>query len=290
MRILLLGGSGQLGKSLNSSSPKTHRVYSPSHARLDVLDRCALLDVVQWYNPKVIINATAYTDVDAATINVHKCYNLNEMVPTSCAIAAKKYKARLIHISSDFVFNGNKITPYTINDKCDPISVYGMSKMMGERPLYTYDNSLTIRTSWLYSIYGTNFVKTMLRVMRERNSVQVVDDQIGTPTYAAGLANIIWRSLNVEGFSGTQHWSDSGSTSRYGFAVAIYEEARELGMVGEVDIIPVKSTNFSQMSKRPAYSVLDCSNSYNIFGEAPHWRIALRSMLKSLKAIEDTVS
>ena len=190
-----------------------------------------------------------------------------------------------MHISTDFIFSGEQYTPYRPDDRPDPQSVYGKSKLEGELAVKkTLDNkALIIRTAWLYSSHGNNFVKTMLNLMKGHNPINVIDEQIGTPTWAYGLADIIWLAVKKE-LTGTFHYTDAGVASWYDFAVAIQEEGLSSGILTSANqISPVPTSKFPTPAKRPMYSVLDKQSMWQATGINPeHWRVQLRKMLKEL--------
>jgi len=205
--------------------------------------------------------------------------------PENLAVAAAEAGARLIHISTDFVFDGNLCRALKPDDRPNPLSVYGSSKLAGEqRVLAALPDSLVIRTAWLYSSFGNNFVKTMLRLMNERDNLGVVVDQIGTPTWAGSLAEVIVKAVSSEA-RGLLHWSDAGVASWYDFAAAIYEEGRRLGLVRkETAIRPITTAEYPLPAVRPAFSVLDKSLTYSTLAVAPvHWRTNLIRCLEEIK-------
>ena len=189
----------------------------------------------------------------------------------------------MVYISTDFVFNGQNFKPYLPDDTLDPKSVYGKSKLKGEQAVRKIlgDKALIIRTAWLYSVHGNNFVKTMLKLMKEKSSLNVIDEQIGTPTWAKGLAQAIWTALE-KNLTGTFHWTDAGVASWYDFATAIQEEGLEAGLINSaIPILPVGTGQYPTPAKRPMYSVLDKTSFWHFTNIKPvHWRVQLRSMLK----------
>jgi dTDP-4-dehydrorhamnose reductase len=236
--------------------------------------------------PDVVINASAYTAVDRAEEEVDLAFRVNATGPKNLALAARKAGSRLIHVSTDYVFDGTACTPYPPQAPCSPLGVYGKSKRQGEiNVLEVIDEPLIIRTSWLYSQYGNNFVLTMLRLMNERDELKVVADQIGAPTWASTLAAAIWAAVGKRHLKGIYHWSDAGVASWYDFAVAIQEEAFSQGkLTSLIPIHPIRTDQFPTPVTRPAYSVLDSTASWSDFDTEPmHWRAALRQMFAFLK-------
>ncbi|MCK5425814.1 MAG: dTDP-4-dehydrorhamnose reductase [Emcibacter sp.] len=291
MKVLITGAGGQLGQDLSDTVPEAIDMRGCARVDLDITDPKAIADIVNEYQPDVIINAAAYTAVDKAEGEQELAFAINRDAVENLALAAKAVGARLIHISTDFIFNGQSSEPYKIDAPTDPLGVYGASKLAGEMILrQTLPNDHTIiRTSWVYSIYGNNFVKTMLRLMQGGKDLSVVSDQIGSPTWAKGLARAIWTIVGREDIRGTFHWSDDGVASWYDFAVAIYEEGRKLGMIGQQSAVnPIPSSEYPTPAKRPNYSLLDKTSSWATMGmKAPHWRENLILMLTELDERKD---
>jgi len=288
MKVLVAGRSGQLGQELVIRSPQGWQITALGSGEMDIRNRLAVSGVIEELQPDLIINAAAYTAVDQAESEPDVAYALNGHGVAHLAEAAKSVAAKFIHISTDFVFDGRNFTPYLISDRPNPISVYGASKLEGERLAAAFcgADALIIRTSWLYGAHGKNFVTTMLKLMAERDELRVVADQIGTPTWTGGLADAIYRFAGLE-VSGVQHWSDSGVASWYDFAIAIQEEALAMGVLDRlIPVLPIRSEEYPTPARRPAYSVLDKSETWQLFGEhAPHWRVNLRKMLSELKEL-----
>ena len=203
--------------------------------------------------PDFIINAAAYTAVDLAEKESQTAFKINHEAVADIAQYADQNNIRMVHISTDYVFNGKNHKPWTVNDNPCPESVYGKSKLKGEIAVQEIlkGKALIIRTAWLYSSYGKNFVKTMLKLMKEKNSLNIVDDQIGTPTWAYGLSKVIWKFVDKK-ISGVFHWTDAGVASWYDFAVAIQKEALALGLISKnIPLLPVPSKQFFTPAKRP---------------------------------------
>lgn len=285
LKVVITGAGGQLGRELCLNPPVGAIIHAFSAKEFDIVDRQAVGTIIESLNPDLIINAAAYTDVDKAESEPATVHRVNCEGAGFLAEAARKTGARLIHVSTDFVFDGRSSVPYRPTDKANPLGVYGASKLAGEEHVFALlPDALIIRTSWLYSVHGRNFVKTMLRLMAERREVAVVADQIGTPTWAKELAAGIWRSVAV-GLAGKQHWTDSGVASWYDFAVAIQEEALELGLLArEVSIRPIRTKDYPTPAQRPPYSVLDREEMLEALDYTPpHWRANLRKMLRDFK-------
>ena len=284
-RILVTGSGGQLGYELLKRVPEWCDCLGVDLPDFDLADRDGCHRLVSEFRPGMIINAAAYTAVDRAESEPGAARKVNALGAGNIAAAARSAGSGLIHISTDFVFDGRSFRPYTPNDAANPLSVYGKTKLEGEREVFNENpGSSVVRTSWLYSSHGGNFVKTMLRLMSAREELTVVSDQVGIPTWAGGLAEALWRMIEKSGLAGVYHWSDLGIASWYDFAVAIEEEARELGLVkGGARIIPVGGGSYPAEAERPFYSVMDTSLLRNALGLAgEHWRVNLRKMLREL--------
>ena len=282
MKALIIGGKGQLGTTLTQTVPQSIACRSLDLPEIDITDANAVEAVVTDEKPDVIINASAYTAVDRAEEEVDLAFAVNATGPKNIARAARQTGARLIHVSTDYVFDGTACSPYPPEAPCSPLGVYGKSKRQGEiAVLDVIDDPVIIRTSWLYSRYGNNFVLTMLRFMNDRDELRVVADQVGAPTWASTLAAAIWAAVGKENLKGIFHWSDAGVTSWYDFAVAIQEEALARGMVNRsIPIHPITTADYPTLTTRPPYSVLNCTASWRDFDVAPlQWRVALRQML-----------
>ncbi len=282
MKVLLTGAGGQLGRALQASRPDDIELLALSSQALDIRQAGAIEQVVEQAGPALIINAAAYTAVDKAEQERALAYAVNAEGPGHLAAAASRCGARLIHVSTDFVFNGEQSHPYAPSDKPDPVSVYGASKLAGEqRVLQTCPSALIFRTAWVYARYGRNFVKTMLRLMDEKDQLGIVADQVGTPTWATTLANVIWQAANQTDMNGVYHCTDAGVASWYDFATAIQEEALARGLLKKaIPLRPIATRDYPTPAKRPAYSVLDSRATWARLDETPsHWRHALRCML-----------
>lgn len=284
-RVLITGGEGQLGFELERTVPDWARVRVAGRAALDVTDPQAVEAEVADYGPQLIINAAGYTAVDRAESASDAAFAVNRDGVANLARAAAGVNARLIHVSTDFVFDGTQGRSYQPDDVPNPLSVYGASKYAGEQAAFSLleDQALVVRTAWVYSHHGQNFVKTMLRLFGERDQLRVVCDQIGTPTWANGLARALWNAAEL-GLSGIHHWTDAGVASWYDFAVAIRDEALVLGLIDRsVPIEPIAAVEYPTPAKRPSFSVLDKTSTWQALGyKAEHWRESLRKMLLEL--------
>lgn len=286
MKVLVTGAGGQLGYELQRSVPADMALSLSDRQGLDLCDETRVLSVLQQQAPDVLINAAAYTAVDKAESEPELAAAVNSEGAANLARACRAQGVRLIHISTDFVFDGLQSSPYTPEADPNPQGVYGKTKWEGERQVQAIlEEAVIIRTAWLYSSHGQNFVKTMLRLMGERDALGVVADQVGTPTWAATLAEAIWALIRRPSLKGIYHWSDAGVASWYDFAVAIQEEALALGLLERaIAIRPLRSEDYPTPAARPPYSVLDKTRSWQDFElEGRHWREGLREMLKRLK-------
>lgn len=284
--VLVTGAAGQLGYELARTVPRGVTVQMLARAELDLQDIAAVSRVIDAYRPSVIINAAAYTAVDRAESEPHLAKAVNVTGVRALADAAARCDARVIHISTDFVFGAGAGRPWRTGDDTAPHSVYGRTKRDGERVLCDTlgSRALVIRTAWLYSAHGANFVKTMLRLMREEEPVRVVADQVGTPTWARTLATTIWAAVARPEVAGTLHWTDAGVASWYDLAVAVSEDALTAGLLPHaVPVLPIATADYPTPATRPVYSVLDTSATQDALDVHPiHWRTALRFMLSEL--------
>ena len=287
MKTLVIGGTGQLGQALGATVPAEFDLVAVDRAELDISDADQVSKVSREVRPAVIINAAAYTAVDEAESHEELAHAVNAVGPRNVAGAAMDVGARLIHVSTDFVFDGEAVEPYRPDSATHPLNSYGRSKFDGEQAVLKAmpGTAAVIRTAWLYSSTGANFVTTMLRLMRERDEVNVVADQRGTPTWANSLAEAVWALVDVREFHGIYHWTDAGECTWHEFAVAIQEEAISLGLLDRpIPIHPITTDEYPTAAKRPAYSVLDCSETIALLGLQPEpWRVNLRRMLKGMR-------
>ena len=285
MKALLIGANGQLGSALRKTRPRDVDLIAYGRGDLDLAVGTDIEARVGQNRVDLVINAAAYTAVDKAETEEALAFRVNSQSVASIARAAQQMGARFLHISTDYVFDGAKGAPYLPGDPTAPLGVYGRSKRQGElEALAGCPNSLIVRTAWVYAEQGTNFVKTMLRLMAEKPQVRVIADQIGTPTYAASLAGALWTLARTD-TSGILHYTDSGVASWYDFACAIQEEALAMGLLKTaVPVLPIPTSEYPTPAKRPLFSILDKSQSWALLGQpANHWRINLRTMLERLK-------
>lgn len=287
MKALVTGVNGQLGRALLAAQPHGWTCVALDRNALELADYDTIARVVDAHRPDLVLNAAAYTAVDRAESEPDLAYAINAGAPGAFAKALAGSNARLVQVSTDFVFDGQKdgvCLPYHPDEQRNPQSIYGASKAAGEDAAGS--DAIVVRTSWVYSAGGANFVRTMLRLMREREELRVVADQIGSPTWATGLAQVLWSLATIDQ-PGIYHHRDAGVASWYDFANAIAEEALALGLLARIPaIIPIATTDYPTPAKRPSFSVLDVSKVRNLLGdEHTHWRTNLKTMLKEEKAL-----
>jgi dTDP-4-dehydrorhamnose reductase len=285
-RVLITGAGGQLGAELRATAPRNWLVRAPGRAELDIRSVESVNAEVGQFQPAVIINAAAYTDVDRAESESSAAFAVNETGPANVAAAALACRARLVHVSTDFVFDGKRDgPPYAPSDPTGPLGVYGASKLAGERRvLESMDDAVIVRTAWLYSTIGRNFVLSILNRLRNNEPLRVVTDQVGSPTWARSLAAVLWEIAADDSIRGVTHWADGGHASRYDLAIAIREEALKLRLIAsETRIDPISVTEYPLPAARPAYSVLDCAGTAEQLGHPQtQWRENLPRMMKEL--------
>ncbi len=285
MKALLTGAAGQLGRSLRAMCPASVELLACTRVDLDIGDAEAVQARLERERPDIIINAAAYTAVDKAESQPELARRINSDGAGNLAGAARRIGARLIHVSTDFVFDGESSSPYRPEAPTHPLSVYGLTKRDGERAVLAAlpERSVIVRTAWLYAPEGANFMRTMLRLLGERGAVRVVADQVGTPTAAGPLAEVLWQIAAQPQIRGIHHWSDAGVASWYDFAVAIAEEGAARGLLpAALTVTAIATEEYPTPARRPAYSVLD-KRSLAGLGFAPtHWRQRLRETLQAL--------
>lgn len=287
MKVLVTGAGGQVATALQRLQPAGVELTCLSQAELDITARDTVRRRMAILDPDVIINAAAYTAVDKAEDEFDMAEQVNGEAPGYLAEAAYANGARLLHISTDFVFDGKAGTPYKPDAAARPLGIYGLSKLLGEKRALeaSHGQALVLRTAWVYATNGHNFVRTMLRLMAERGTVKVVQDQQGSPTWADSVALALWAAVQKPGFKGIHHWTDAGVASWYDFAMAIAAEGRELGLLKKpVEVLPITTAEYPTPARRPAYSVLDCSSTQAALKISPApWRDNLKKMLMELK-------
>ncbi len=285
MKVHVTGAGGQLGSEIRDLCPGFNKDYSFDFSdidSLDITDQKAMDKYFQKNSTDIVINCAAYTAVDRAQSEKNKAMLINEKACSILSGLSIKYGFMIFHISTDFVFNGKKSLPYVETDLTGPLSVYGLTKLGGEKRIISKAKSyIIIRTSWLYSSHGNNFVKTIIRAAGERNEVRVVYDQTGTPTYARDLADAILKMLPgiKPGTKEIYHYSNEGVASWYDFAKSICE-LRGI----KTPVLPIKTGDYPAPAKRPPYSVLSKEKIKREFGIViPYWRDSLKECLKGIK-------
>ena len=283
MNILVTGANGQLGNEMQVLARENlqHTYFFTDVQELDICDEQAVYAYVSEHKIDIIVNCAAYTAVDKAEDNVELCDKLNNIAPGYLARAAQANGAAMIQVSTDYVFDGTAHNPYTEEEPTCPASVYGSTKLAGEQNVMDHcEKAMVIRTAWLYSIYGNNFVKTMIRLGQERDSLGVIFDQIGTPTYANDLAQAIFAAINKGVVRGIYHFSDEGVCSWYHFTIAIHR----LAGIASCKVKPLHTADYPAKAPRPHYSVLDKTKIKDTFGiEIPHWEESLKRCINQLR-------
>jgi dTDP-4-dehydrorhamnose reductase len=284
MRVLITGADGQLGSALQATAPAWAEVSAIDVADCDLTDRAMLTARLVVEAPELILNAAAYTAVDKAESDEATARAINADAVEVMVEAMAATGGKVVHVSTDYVFDGTSPVAYRPEDARNPQSAYGRTKAEGEDKLRAED--LLVRTAWVYAAGGANFVRTMIRLMNARDELGVVADQVGSPTWATGLATTLW-GLAEKNATGTFHHADDGAISWHDFAVAIAEEAHALGLVAKIPVIkPITTADYPTPAKRPAFSLLDCSKTRATLGDAPvPWRENLRRMLEEEKKL-----
>lgn len=285
IKVIVTGAAGQLGWEIQRTAPDDIELIALDRSGLDITDIEQVSSLLQKEQPDWVINTAAYTAVDKAEEQKDLAFQVNAEGAKNLAKACKIAGSKLLQVSTDFVFDGEQAIPYLPTSKTNPLSVYGSSKQKGEEVVLAElgNQCVIIRTSWVYSTHGSNFVKTMLALMAERDKLGIIVDQIGTPTWGNSLAKAIWLIIKKD-LAGIYHWSDSGVASWYDFAVAIQRDANDLGLLQRtIPIEPIPGYTYPLLARRPAYSVLDKQQTIEKLGYvAEHWRDALRKMLSEL--------
>lgn len=290
VKVLVTGAAGQVGCELVSLAPTGFEVVAFNSSELDITNAQLVQQIVTEQAPDIIINAAAYTAVDKAESDAERAYAVNEAGVKNLAHAALDLNIPVFHISTDYVFDGISTVPYKENDPVGPTGAYGASKLAGEQALA--DNGvkyIILRTSWVFGVHGNNFVKTMLRLGKERDTLGVVADQHGCPTSAASIANVLWQlgqKYIAEGELpwGIYHFSNYPVTTWYGFACDIFEQAVELELLKQTPLVnAIESADYPTLAHRPAYSVMDCSKIETLLNvKIPNWQQQLSDLLTQL--------
>lgn len=284
MKILLTGANGQLGRCFQDRLPTGWQVWATDAAELDITDRQAVLDAVKAYQPDAIVNAAAYTAVDKAENEPELAALINKTGPENLAVAGKQYGARLVHVSTDYVFDGSATQPYVETDKTNPLGVYGKTKLDGEIAVAdVLPQAIIVRTAWVFSEYGNNFVKTMLRLGKERETLNVVADQRGCPTYAGDIAQAIIDLLTKGVAGGVYHFCGDEEVSWYEFTKEIFSEAIKQGIITKGPRVEAITTaQYPTPARRPAYSTLNCQKLIKQGVVKSDWKTALKDILKDI--------
>ena len=280
--IVVFGASGQLGHCLRKVAAEKgiSHIYFPSESEANILDTDAINSIFEKYQAVFAINCAAYTAVDKAEDEVELARKINKTGAENLAIACKKYGATLVHISTDFIFKGDIAHPRVEDDPAEPISIYGLTKLEGEQDVTNIlDKYYILRTSWLYSEFGNNFVKTMLKLGAERDLLKIIADQVGSPTYGIDLATCVLDIITSGKTAyGVYHYSNEGVTSWYDFAMGIFDLSGT-----EVKVLPIRTSEYPTKATRPAYSVMDKTKIKHTFGfEIPYWRHSLAICIERL--------
>ena len=286
-KVLLIGAKGQVGQELQVTLPYLGEVISIGREELDLTNSEKIGQLIREIHPDYLVNASAYTAVDKAEIEPDLAYSINSIAPKIMAESAEKIKAKFLHISTDYVFDGRKNTPYLETDLTNPLGVYGQSKLRGEEEIKTVNSqAIILRTAWVYGSYGkSNFVKTMLRLGKEREELKVVVDQVGSPTWAKDIATAITQLLiNADNPAGIYNFTNSGVASWFDLTKAIFEEAKISGIPLKIQrVIPITTAEYPTPAVRPAYSVLSGQKISQQLGYIPpYWRDSLKAMLNQL--------
>jgi dTDP-4-dehydrorhamnose reductase len=280
-RILVMGAGGQLGRELAATNLAGAEIVALDHRQCDIESRDQVARIFMQHRPHAVINAAAYTAVDKAESEPERAYRTNVDGVRNLAEEARATGARLVHVSTDYVFDGNASAPYAPEATPNPLGVYGASKFEGEQAFAAsrVDGAI-VRTAWLYSAAGKNFLTTILGMIRSGRDLRIISDQIGNPTSASALARVLLRCAFDHTVNGVLHWTDAGSGSWYDFAVAIHDLALERSIIEKaVRITPIRSEDYPTVARRPAYSVLDSSLLWAAYGKPAEWRHALANVL-----------
>jgi dTDP-4-dehydrorhamnose reductase len=274
-RLLILGGSGQVGGAIRRTVPPSWNVVSHDVAETDIRSESAVAAAIADVRPDTIVNCAAYTNVDGAESHADEARELNATAAGVVARASRSGRVRLIHLSTDYVFDGRAASPYPPDAPADPLGVYGRTKLEGERSVIANaPSSAIVRTAWVHSGGGASFVGTAVRALLAGRDMRVVDDQIGTPTRADELATALWRLADRPDVAGLLHFTDAGVASWYDVAVVVLETLQSAGRLAETATVsPIATSDYPTPARRPLYSVLDKHDSWRSIGYTPpHWR------------------
>ena len=293
MKILLTGASGQLGREILNTKPKGIEIINKNRFELDLFSEDSCINILKEYKPQWVINCAAYTNVDKAEDQKDIAYSINALAPKYFSKAIKDHGGDLLHISTDYVFDGNKGSPYHTTDRKSPLSIYGYTKAKGEDFIIDHLADLNkgniIRTSWLMSKYGNNFAKKILNKFNDNLLLSVIADQIGCPTTASTLAEACWKTIELKSkgikMPNIMHYCNAGVASWYDIAIALEEIGRELNLINHsVKVLPISSKSYPSKAKRPPYSVLDTFETLDKLSLHPiNWRKAIYFLLETIK-------
>ncbi|NTW07414.1 MAG: dTDP-4-dehydrorhamnose reductase [Syntrophaceae bacterium] len=280
MKILLLGHKGMLGSDLLLQLRRKHEVIGLDKEEIDITSMPSCEEAINEHVPDVVVNAAAYTDVDGCENALSECIAVNAEAVLNITVSCRKKNIRIVHFSTDYVFDGNSSEPYKEDDSCNPLNIYGTSKLAGENYLQSLSNNyIIIRTEWLYGKNGKNFVRTILDKAQTTNKLEVVDDQIGSPTYTRDLAHAVDLLLE-RNIKGIFHITNRGNCSWFEFARKILQE----GGITNVQVLPIKSDQLKRPAKRPPYSVLSMQKFISATGKIMQpWQLALQDYLHDIR-------
>jgi dTDP-4-dehydrorhamnose reductase len=286
MKLIITGAAGQLAQELIRTISPHDRIFALPKEELDITRIDQLQRVINAIMPDWVINTAGYTGVDRAEQEQEQAFSVNRDGPRLLAEVLTGTDIHLIHYSTDYVFDGKKHIPYTPTDTPNPINVYGASKLAGEREILKAlgKQAIIVRTSWLYSDHGTNFVTKMLQLLQTLETVRVVSDQTGTPTWTRSLAAATWQLIKIPGLHGIHHFCDAGQTNWFDFSKTIQEIAWRYNLLSKyVKIVPIQSEEYAAPARRPAYSVLDCTQTWRLLGQEPDdWKISLDKLFAEM--------
>ncbi|MBN3217268.1 dTDP-4-dehydrorhamnose reductase [Pectobacterium polaris] len=281
MKILLTGANGQLGRCFQDRFPAEWGILATDSNQLDITDLERVEEVVKSFRPDAIVNAAAYTAVDKAESEPEIAENINVHGPHNLATVATKYNVRLVHVSTDYVFDGNATEPYSENSPTNPLSVYGKTKLEGEQAVTKASpEAIIVRTAWVFSEYGNNFVKTMLRLGKERDRLSIVGDQRGCPTYAGDLAQAIIALLQQNATGGIYHYCGDKEVSWFEFSEFIFKNAVINSVINTAPtLLPITTQQFPTPASRPQYSVLECEKINALSIPLSNWENSLKNII-----------
>jgi len=289
VKVLIAGASGQVGHALQATAPTGIELRALSHEQLDISDGTAVWAAIDTWQPDLVVNTAAFTSVDRAESEPRVAFSVNAEGPRHLALAVRQVRGcRLIHISTNYVFDGSSSIPYRPAYATRPLSTYGRSKLAGEQAVLEVlsEAAVILRTAWVYAARGNNFLQRMLRLMRDRQEIRVVSDQFGSPTSAVSVAEAIWALSVRPGIAGIVHWADAGVASWYDFAVAIAEEGSAAGLLAAATHVSlIVTADYPTPASRPLYSVLDTEDASTHLGLKPTaWRVRLRATIRDMQS------